>query len=75
MAAYIRNGFLASCMACYEGRCHEVLVKKKYVASTVISKAFLFVGDSNVQHREWLNSISRTDCHGQQALAFSAESG
>ena len=37
--------------------------------------AFLFVGDFNVHHREWLNSVSPTDCHGLRAIDFSTESG
>ena len=37
--------------------------------------AFLFVGDFNAHHREWLNSVSPTDCHGRRALDFSTESG
>ena len=35
------------------------------------SKAsFLFVGDVNAHHREWLNSVSPTDQHGRAALDF-----
>ena len=37
--------------------------------------AFLFVGDFNAHHKEWLNSVSDTDCHGRRALDFSTESG
>ena len=37
--------------------------------------AFLFVGDFNAHHREWLNSVSPTDRHGLRALDFSTESG
>ena len=37
--------------------------------------AFLFVGDFNAHHREWLNSVSPTDCHGLRAVDFSTESG
>ena len=37
--------------------------------------AFLFVGDFNAHHREWLNSVSPTDCHGLRAIGFSTESG
>ena len=37
--------------------------------------AFLFVGDFNAHHREWLNSVSPTDCHGLRALDFATESG
>ena len=34
----------------------------------------VFIGDFNAHHKEWLNSISQTDCHGLRALDFS-ESG
>ena len=37
--------------------------------------AFLFVGDFNAHHREWLNSVSPTDCHGRRAVDFSTEAG
>lgn len=37
--------------------------------------AFLFVGDFNAHHKEWLNSKSPTDCHGLRAIDFSTESG
>ena len=37
--------------------------------------AFLFIGDFNAHHREWLNSVSPTDCHGRRAIDFSTESG
>ncbi len=32
--------------------------------------AFVFVGDFNVHHREWLESVSPTDSHGHAALDF-----
>ena len=37
--------------------------------------SFVFIGDFNAHHKEWLNSISPTDCHGLRALDFSSESG
>lgn len=37
--------------------------------------AFLFVGDFNAHHKDWLNSVSPTDCHGLRAIDFSTESG
>ena len=37
--------------------------------------AFLFVGDFNAHHRDWLNSVSPTDCHGIRAFDFASESG
>ena len=37
--------------------------------------SFVFIGDFNAHHREWLNSVSPTDCHGVRALDFATESG
>lgn len=37
--------------------------------------SFVFVGDFNAHHREWLSSISPTDRHGLRALDFASESG
>ena len=37
--------------------------------------AFIFVGDVNAHHREWLNSVSPTDCHGIAAVNFATLSG
>ena len=37
--------------------------------------AFVFVGDFNAHHKEWLNSVSATDCHGLRAYDFACESG
>ncbi len=32
--------------------------------------AFVFIGDFNAHHREWLESVSPTDSHGRAALDF-----
>ena len=37
--------------------------------------AFLYLGDFNAHHKEWLDSVSPTNCHGLRALDFSSESG
>ena len=37
--------------------------------------SIVFIGDFNAHHKEWLNSIFQTDCHGLRALDFSSESG
>ena len=37
--------------------------------------SFVFIGDFNAHHREWLNSVSPTNCHGERALDFATESG
>ena len=40
-----------------------------------VKASFVFIGDFNAHHREWLNSVSPTDIHGLRALDFSSESG
>ena len=37
--------------------------------------AFLFIGDFNAHHREWLNSVSPTNGHGRRAYDFANLSG
>ena len=37
--------------------------------------SFVFIGDFDAHHKEWLNSITQTDCHGLRASDFSSESG
>ena len=37
--------------------------------------SFVFIGDFSAHHKEWLNSIAQTDCHGLRALDFFSESG
>lgn len=37
--------------------------------------SFMFFGDFNAHHRDWLNSVSLTDCHGVAALDFATQSG
>ena len=37
--------------------------------------SFVFIGDFNAHHKEWLNSVSNTDSHGLRALDFPSESG
>ena len=37
--------------------------------------AFLFIGDFNAHHREWLGSVSPTNCHGLNAFDFSCQAG
>ncbi len=37
--------------------------------------AFVFVGDYNAHHGEWLESVSPTDSHGHTALDFANVSG
>ena len=45
-------------------------------AQSVDDKAvFIFVGDVNAHHSEWLESVSPTDRHGRDALDFCNLSG
>ncbi len=37
--------------------------------------AFVFIGDYNAHHREWLESVSPADSHGCAALDFANVSG
>lgn len=37
--------------------------------------SFVFVGDFNAHHREWLHSVSNTDVHGRALLDFANSSG
>ena len=36
----------------------------------MIKQSFVFVGDANAHHSEWLESVSPTDRHGRDALDF-----
>ena len=36
---------------------------------------FVFIGDFNAHHRQWLSSVSPTNCHGIRAYDFACESG
>ena len=40
-----------------------------------VKASFVFIGDFNVHHRDWLSSVSPTDGHGLRALDISSESG
>ena len=40
-----------------------------------IKADFIFIGDLNAHHQEWLGSVSGTDCHGVAAYDFSNLSG
>ena len=45
------------------------------IQATDRKSSFIFVGDLNAHHKEWLNSISDTNIHGIKALDFSNLSG
>ena len=40
------------------------------VQQTDRKSSFVFVGDFNAHHREWLGSVSRTDANGRALLDF-----
>ena len=52
-----------------------LLVSMAAIQESDRKASFVFIGDSNAHHKEWLNSITQTDCHGLRALDFSSESG
>ena len=52
-----------------------LLITMATIQESDIKASFVFVGDFNAHHREWLNSVSPTDGHGLRALDFSSESG
>ena len=55
---------------------YECLLTKMAAVQQADSKAcFVFVGDYNAHHTEWLNSVTATDNHGVAALDFSNISG
>ena len=54
---------------------HCLLVSMAAIQENDRKASFVFIGDCNAHHKEWLNTISQTDCHGLRALDFSSESG
>ena len=52
-----------------------LLSKMANIQSLDPKAAFVFVGDLNANHREYLNSVSPTNQHGRAALDFSNLSG
>ena len=41
-----------------------------YSQFMTVPVVFVFVGDANAHHSEWLESVSPTDRHGRDALDF-----
>ena len=58
-----------------DGIFYCLLVSMAAIQENDRKASFVFIGDFNAHHKEWLNSISQTDCHGLRALDFSSESG
>ena len=48
-----------------------LLEKMAVIQGCDVKASFVFVGDFNAHHREWLGSASPTDAHGLAALDFS----
>ena len=58
-----------------DGIFYCLLVSMAAIQENDRKASFVFIGNFNAHHKEWLNSISQTDCHGLRALDFSSESG
>ena len=52
-----------------------LLTSMASVQSADRKASFIFVGDFNAHHQEWLRSVSATDEHGRAALHFSEAAG
>ena len=52
-----------------------LLIKMAEIQNVDRKAAFIFVGDLNAHHKEWLNSVSNTDQSGHAAFDFSSLSG
>ena len=48
-----------------------LLMTMATIQESDVKASFVFIGDFNVHHKEWLNSVSPTDGHGLRALEFS----
>ena len=51
-----------------------LLTAMSEVQQTDCKSSFVFVGDFNAHHREWLGSVSQTDAHGRVLLDFATSS-
>ena len=55
----------------HDGSRYDCLLDSIARVQSVDDKAvFLFVGDANTRHSEWLESVTPTDRHGRDALDF-----
>ena len=55
----------------HDGSLYDCMLGSMGQVQSIDSKAvFVFVGDANAQHVEWLESVSPTDGHGRDALDF-----
>ena len=68
--------FVFYCNPGHDGSLHDCLLDSMARVQSVDDKAvFVFVGDTNAHHSEWLESVSPTDRHGRDALDFCNLSG
>ena len=58
-----------------DGNFDGLLVSMAAIQENDGKPSFVFIGEFNAHHKEWLNSVSNTDCHGLRALDFSSDSG
>ena len=55
----------------HDGLLYDYLINSMARAQSVDDKAvFVFVGDANAHHYEWLESVSPADRHGRDTLNF-----
>ena len=55
----------------HDGSLYDCLLDLMARAQSPDPKAvFVFMGDANAHHAEWLGSVSPTDGHGRDALSF-----
>ena len=60
----------------HDGSLYDCLLDSKARVQSVDDKeVFVFVGDANAHHSEWLESVSPTDQHGRDTLDFFNLSG
>ena len=60
----------------HDGLLYDCLLNSMARVQSVDDKAvFVFVGDANAHHSEWLESVSLTDRHGRDALDFCNQPG
>ena len=59
-----------------DGSLYDCLLESMAWVQSVDDKAvFVYVGDANVHHSEWSESVSPTDRHGRDAFDFCNPSG
>ena len=67
--------FAFYCMPGHDCSLYDCLLDSMARVQSVDEAIFVFVGDANVHHSDWLESVSPTDRHGCDALDFCYLSG